>query len=43
MLRDELEEQRAPGKSGYLATSPLFAGEPFITHKKELNSKKQNK
>jgi hypothetical protein len=30
MLKDELDEQRAPEKSGYPATSPLVAGEPFI-------------
>jgi hypothetical protein len=30
MLKDELDEQRAPEKLGYPATSPLVAGEPSL-------------
>jgi hypothetical protein len=30
MLREELEEHKAPEKSGYPATSPLVTGEPLI-------------
>jgi hypothetical protein len=42
MLRDELEEQRAPEKSGYPATSPLVAGEPF-TNSQERAQLKETK
>jgi len=40
MLRDEVEEQRAPNKSSYLATSPLVARETF-TNSQETTQLKE--
>jgi hypothetical protein len=42
MVRDEIEEQRELKKSGYLATSPLSAGEPF-TNSQEIAQLKETK
>jgi hypothetical protein len=42
MLKDELEEQTTPEKSGYPATSPLVAGEPF-TNSQERAQLKETK
>jgi hypothetical protein len=42
MLKDELDEQRAPEKSGYPATSPLAVGEPF-TSSQEITQTQRNK
>jgi hypothetical protein len=42
MLREELEEHRAPEKSGYPAASPLAAGEPF-TYSQQKDELKETK
>jgi hypothetical protein len=39
MLKDELDEQRAPEKSGYPATNPLVAGEPFTSSQEATQTK----
>jgi hypothetical protein len=43
MLREELEEHKAPEKSGYPATSPLVVGEPLTAHKKQVSLGRQKK
>jgi hypothetical protein len=42
MLREELEEHKAPEKSGYPATSPLVAGEP-LTDSQEIGQPRETK
>jgi hypothetical protein len=41
MLKDELDEQRAPEKLGYPATSSLAIGEPSLEPKRQLKQRKQ--
>jgi hypothetical protein len=42
MLKDEMDEQRELEKSGYPATSPLTAGEPF-TSSQEITQTKETR